>query len=126
MTRRAVDVRSARADTVTIVFRRPNVLAAALAAAVLGSLVIAPQAAATGQIWNGKFSLLRYAASKTGTSMAARQHEPDFSDVYLFSTDCSTGTCVSTVLDGPTPANPTLPLPPRYTWDGTRWVPSHV
>ncbi len=101
---------------------RRNPIAAVLVVALLGSVIMAPHAHATGQIWNGKFSLVRYAASKTGTSMAARQYEPDFSDVYMFSTDCSTGTCVSTVIDGPKPANPTLPLPPRYTWDGARWV----
>ena len=116
-TRERVD--GAFAATITIVSGRLHLFAAVL---VLGGLLPAPPAGATGQIWNGTFSLLRYAASKTGTSMAARQPEPDFSDVYLFSTDCSTGTCVSTVLDGPKPDNPTLPLPPRYTWDGARWV----
>ena len=81
-----------------------------------------PAAAAAGQVWNGKFSLLRYAGEKTGTSLAASQHEPDFSDVYTFVTDCSSGTCEATVVDGPKPANPTLPLPPVYTWTGSTWV----
>lgn len=78
----------------------------------------APVAVAASQVWNGKYSLLRYAGEKTGTSLAARQPEPDFSDVYTFVTDCSRE-CVSTVVDGPRPANPTLPLPPRYTWNGS-------
>lgn len=26
------------------------------------------------------------------------------------------------MIDGPAPANPTLPQPPQYTWDGTSWV----
>lgn len=81
----------------------------------------APMAVAAGQVWNGKYSLVRYAGEKTGTSLAARQPEPDFSDVYTFVTDCSRE-CVSTVIDGPQPANPTLPLPPRYTWTGSTWV----
>ena len=81
-----------------------------------------PVADAAGQVWNGTYSLLRYAGEKTGTSLAARQPEPDFSDVYNFVTDCSSGTCVATVIDGPKPANPTLPLPPRYTWNGSTWV----
>src|SRR5512132_1892338 len=74
-----------------------------------------------GQVWNGKYSLLRYAGEKTGTSLAARQPEPDFSDEYTFVTACSRE-CVATVVDGPRPATPTLPLPPRYTWNGSTWV----
>ena len=93
-------------------------IAAALAAA---NECAAPVAGAAGQVWNGKYSLLRYAGEKTGTSLAARQPEPDFSNIYTFVTDCS-HECVSTVVDGPKPANPTLPLPPRYTWNGATWV----
>ncbi len=44
------------------------------------------------------------------------------SDDYLFVTECSATACVATVVNGPKPANPTLPLPPRYSWDGSRWV----
>ena len=88
----------------------------------LAGVSAAPVAAADPQVWTGKYSLMRYAGSKTGTSLAARQPEPDFSDVYTFVTDCSSGTCVATVVDGPKPANPTLPLPPRYTWNGSTWV----
>jgi hypothetical protein len=96
---------------------------ALLAAGVSGcGGFVTPMAGAADQIWNGKYSLLRYAGEKTGTSMAAGQHEPDFSDVYTFVTDCSGGQCVATVVDGPKPANPTLPLPPRYTWNGSTWV----
>lgn len=82
----------------------------------------APTADAALPAWNGTWSLVRYAAEKTGTSLAARQPEPDFSDKYVFVTKCSATECVSTVTNGPRPANPTLPLPPQYTWDGTRWV----
>lgn len=72
--------------------------------------------------WSGPYSVKRFAATKTGTSLAARQWEPDFADTYTFETTCSDGTCVATVIDGPKPANPTLPQPARYTWDGTSWV----
>jgi len=96
---------------------------ALLAATSAGAGVCAmPAAEAAPQVWNGTYSLLRYPGEKTGTSLAARQPEPDFSDVYTFVTDCSSGTCVATVVDGPKPANPTLPLPPRYTWNGSTWV----
>lgn len=72
--------------------------------------------------WSGDYSLKRFAATKTGTSLAASQWEPDFSDTYTFETDCSSGVCIATVVGGPAPANPTLPQPARYTWDGTSWV----
>ena len=72
--------------------------------------------------WNGKYSLVRYAVDKSGTSVAASQAEPTFSADYVFVTSCSTGKCVATATDGPTPKNPTLPQPSHYTWDGTRWV----
>lgn len=85
-------------------------------------MVCAPSAAADVAIWNGTYSLVRYAAQKSGTSLAARQPEPTFSDDYTFVTTCTATTCVSTVTDGPRPHNPTLPLPPRYTWNGATWV----
>ena len=53
-----------------------------------------PVAGAARQVWNGKYSLVRYAGEKTGTSLAARQPEPDFSNIYTFVTDCSRE-CVS-------------------------------
>ena len=81
-----------------------------------------PAVAHADQGWNGRYSLIRYAASKTGTSLAARQAEPDFSDVYTFQTSCGTGVCLATVTGGPAPKNPTLPVPPVYRWDGTSWV----
>lgn len=90
----------------------------------LAAILTTPAAVAGAELpaWNGTWSLVRYAAAKSGTSLAATQHEPDFRDDYTFVTSCSAVACVSTVVDGPKPANPTLPLPPRYTWDGTRWV----
>ncbi|WP_018178726.1 hypothetical protein [Jongsikchunia kroppenstedtii] len=96
---------------------------AALALAIVaGSTVgLAPASAANAQ-WNGDYRLTRYAASKTGTSLAARQHEPDFSDVYTFQTSCTTGTCIATVVAGPPAANQTIPRPPKYHWDGHSWV----
>ena len=90
---------------------------------VAGLLVAGtPPAVAAQPDWSGDYSLKRFAASKTGTSLAARQGEPDFSDTYIFVTNCSAGPCVATVVGGPKPANPTLPQPASYTWDGTSWV----
>ena len=80
-------------------------------------------ASAAQPSWDGQYSLKRFAASKYGTSLAARQGEPDFSDVYTFTTECRSGTpCVSTVSGGPAPKNPTLPQPARYVFNGTSWV----
>lgn len=92
----------------------------AVTASVAGTPAIGAQAVSPS--WNGKYSLVRYAAGKSGTSVAARQAEPTFSADYVFSTACSSGTCVATATDGPTPKNPTLPQPSRYTWDGAKWV----
>ena len=97
------------------------------AAAVLSVIAIAvfgtaasPVHAATPS-WDGKYSLVRYAVDKSGTSVAAGQAEPTFSADYVFATSCS-AKCVATATDGPTPKNPTLPQPSHYTWDGAKWV----
>jgi hypothetical protein len=96
--------------------------------AMLGALAIAffgapaPEAEAVVPVWNGRYMLAAYADQKTGNSPAARQKEPSFSEAYDFVTSCSGGTCVATVVNGPRPTNPTIPLPLRYTWDGTRWT----
>jgi hypothetical protein len=97
---------------------------ARLAAALALSLVAAPAFSARADMpsWNGKYSLVRYAVDKTGSSVAARQSEPTFSADYVFVTSCSSGTCIATATNGPTPKNPTLPRPSHYAWDGTRWV----
>lgn len=81
-----------------------------------------PEADAATPSWTGKYSLVRYAVNKTGTSVAATQAEPTFSADYVFSTVCSATSCVATANDGPKPNNPTIAVPSHYTWDGTRWV----
>lgn len=98
---------------------RKALLIALMAVGLVAGIV---PAGAAQPSWSGDYSLKRFAASKHGTSLAASQWEPDFSDTYTFSTDCSVGPCVATVIGGPPPANPTLPQPATYTWDGTSWV----
>ncbi len=99
-----------------------------LLVAVLGDIAIAPclasavPAQAATPAWNGKYSLVRYAVDKSGTSVAASQSEPTFSADYVFTTVCSATRCVATTSDGPVPKNPTLPQPSHYTWDGAKWV----
>lgn len=99
--------------------RVAGMLAAAVIA-VVGNPAVALHAATPS--WNGKYSLVRYAAVKSGTSMAAGQAEPTFSADYVFTTTCSAANCVATATNGPTPKNPTLPQPSHYAWDGTKWV----
>ena len=94
----------------------------AVALVAVWSVAGSRPAGAAQPSWSGDYSVERFAATKTGTSLAASQWEPDFADVYTFETTCTDGTCVATVVGGPAPANPTLPQPARYTWDGASWV----
>jgi len=89
---------------------------------IAACLCTAVAADAAGGQWNGRYTLVTYASQKNGSSMAKLQFEPDFSAQFTFATDCSSGLCVATVVDGPAPSNPTIPQPAQYTWDGSRWV----
>ena len=97
---------------------------AALLGAVLIAVFAAPPVSARAEnpSWNGRYTLVGFADQKTGNSRAAKQREAPFSGELTFVTRCSGGSCVATVVDGPRPTNPTVPLPERYTWDGTRWA----
>lgn len=96
---------------------------ALLGAVLFAVLTASPfSASAESPSWNGKYTLVGYADQKTGNSRAARQPEAPFSGELVFVTKCSGGLCVATVVDGPRPKNPTVPLPERYTWDGSRWA----
>lgn len=97
-------------------------LCTALAAVLVAGLAPVPSAAAVGQGWNGRYTVVTYATQKNGTSVAARQPEGDLSAVYTFATACAATTCVATVLDGPAPSNPTIPQPQRYKWNGEKWT----
>ena len=89
--------------------------------AVAAGLSVSPPAAAADPGWNGRYQIITYASNKMGTSVAAAQPEPDFAAQYTLATDCTSGLCVATVVDGPAPSNPTIPQPIRYTWEGSRW-----
>ena len=58
-------------------YRRKR-LALFVVAIAAGAVCISPATTADADLpsWNGKYALVRYAADKTGTSMAARQPEP--------------------------------------------------
>jgi len=89
---------------------------------VSGSLPAVPRADAAPGQWNGRYNLVLFAGAKYGTSPAATQGEENSNATYTFQTSCQGSQCVATALDGPTPTNPTIPQPTRYTWDGSRWV----
>ena len=86
------------------------------------TVLAASPANAAEQQWSGRYTMVSYASQKDGTSVAARQPEPDFNAEFMFVTDCSSGKCVATAVDGPAPTNPYVPRPQRYTWDGNNWV----
>ena len=97
--------------------------AALIGAASVASAVVLPASASPlAQQWSGRYKVVSYASLKYGTSVAARQPEPDFSAEFVFLTGCSSGMCVATAVDGPDPTNPSVPRPQQYTWDGTNWV----
>lgn len=97
--------------------------AALFVAAVLAlvCVLVPPTSQAAGQQWSGRYTMVTYASQKAGNSVAARQPEHDFSGEYLLATNCSSGKCVATVVNGPRSTNPTVPQPLRYTWDGSQW-----
>ncbi len=92
------------------------------AGVILPPAAVTPSAAAAVHNWTGRYVMISYASQKQGTSIAARQAEPDFSAGYVFVTNCAGGTCVATAVQGPAPQNPTIPRPQRYTWDGGKWL----
>ena len=81
----------------------------AATSATAACISVAATAEAAGAEWNGPYQIVTFASDKMGSSVAAAQPEPDFSASYVLATDCSSGLCVATVVDGPAPSNPTMP-----------------
>ena len=102
---------------------RPGSSAAvAVSAAALAALVTSGVAnAEPAPNWNGWYKVTFHTDQKTGTSMAASQSEEAYTAWYRFATDCTSGTCVASVDDGPTPkANADEAT--AFTWDGSAWT----
>lgn len=94
---------------------------AGLAAILLGgSLIGAPMATADQASWNGWYKLIFHTDQKTGSSVAARQSETPYTASYLFATDCSSGKCVASVVDGPTPKD-NVAQSTKFDWTGSQW-----
>jgi hypothetical protein len=96
----------------------------ALAAASLGcSVWLSPAAfAVQASSWDGPYLLTFAANQKTGTSMAARQPGIVQRASYSFTSSCSTGVCVATVNDSPSPTNQYIQQSVQYAWNGSQWV----
>ena len=93
------------------------VAVAASAAALTGG----PSASADpAPNWNGWYKITFQTDQKSGTSPAAKQSEQPYTVWYKFGTDCSSGTCVASVLDGPTPKQ-NASQKTTFEWTGSQW-----
>ncbi len=99
-----------------------RLLTGGLAAVIAGALCVAPTAHAGGTpAWNGPYAVTFHVDQKTGTSIAAGQYEAAYTKNYVFITDCSSGSCEATIVDGPPSKNLVVPQPMSFTWEGTQW-----
>ncbi len=96
-------------------------LVVAGAAVVVGSVSPAPVALGEVPTWEGPYAVTFGADEKTGTSEAATQWQNAYTENFVFSSTCSADRCITTVLGGPAPSNPTVPEPLQYTWNGSAW-----
>ena len=95
-------------------------LGAVGAVALAASMTVAPTAwAEPAPTWNGWYQVTFHTDQKTGTSSAARQSEEAYTAWYNFGTDCSSGTCVASVLDGPAPKD-NASQATKFDWTGTQ------
>lgn len=95
--------------------------AAALTAAVIGGVSsVAPALADPAPNWDGWYRITFHTDQKSGTSMAATQTEEPYTAAYLFATDCTTGTCVASVLKGPAPKD-NVTQSVAFNWTGSQW-----
>lgn len=104
--------------------RGPAAVTAALAAAstlVAATMLSAPGAQAVpSPDWDGWYRITFHTDQKTGTSLAAGQAEEAYTAWYRFATDCSTGSCVASVVDGPAPKD-NVAASTAFDWTGSQW-----
>ncbi|OBF25054.1 hypothetical protein [Mycobacterium sp. ACS4331] len=101
---------------------RPAIRTLIVTTALSGAAVVAVPAAqaADEAFWGGRYKVTFHTDQKTGTSIAATQTETPYTASYMFSTDCSSGTCVASATDGPVPKeNVTRAM--RFDWTGSVW-----
>lgn len=93
---------------------------AALASMLMGgALLVAPIAQADPN-WNGRYNVTFHTDQKTGTSIAATQPETPYTASYVFTTECSSGKCVASATDGPTPKD-NVSESTKFEWTGSEW-----
>lgn len=93
----------------------------AFAALALGSVSFAPGATADpAPNWNGWYKITFQTNQKTGTSTAAEQPEEPYTAWYRLATDCSSGACEASVVDGPAPKD-NAAQSTTFEWTGTQW-----
>jgi hypothetical protein len=91
------------------------------ATAVAAAVASAPTALADpAPNWNGWYRITFHTDQKQGTSVAAGQSEEAYTVWYRMSTDCSSGTCVATVDDGPATKD-NVSSTTVFDWTGTQW-----
>lgn len=102
----------------------PGHLRGAIAAAALlfaSPAVSAPLAAAEpAPGWNGWYRITFHTDQKTGSSLAAKQSEEAYTASFKFATDCSSGTCVASVVDGPA-SKDNVAESTKFDWTGSQW-----
>ena len=96
-----------------------RLVAAAVAAAA--TLIASPLAQADETpFWGGWYKITFHTDQKSGTSVAASQIETPYAATYEFATDCSSGKCVASVIDGPNPKD-NVSRSVKFDWTGSQW-----
>ena len=104
----------------TSCMRRSASAALALGLA-LGSVALPPIAsAAPAPNWDGWYKITFQTDQKSGTSTAAEQWEEPYTAWYQFVTNCSSGACEASVVDGPAPKD-NAAQSTTFEWTGTQW-----
>ncbi|MGY4709233.1 Rv2253 family sensor-like surface protein [Mycolicibacterium sp. CBM1] len=94
------------------------------AALAVATLLSAAPAHADEAFWGGWYKITFHTDQKSGTSIAAGQQEMPYTASYKITTDCSSGTCVASVLDGPTPKD-NVAQTTTFQWTGSQWTRSN-
>jgi hypothetical protein len=85
-----------------------------------GALIAAPVVHADEAFWGGWYKITFQTDQKSGTSIAATQQETPYTASYKITTDCSSGTCIASVLDGPAPKD-NVAQSTTFAWNGSQW-----
>ena len=70
--------------------------------------------------WDGWYRITFHTDRKQGTSIAAGQSEEAYTAWYRVTTDCSSGTCVASMVEGPA-TKENVESSTTFTWTGSQW-----